>query len=152
MPATPDFLADFRCKGIPFEWRVESTIEFSWLIPQTISATCVITAWATARFNDGGFTRSTARQAVITASVVSRRTRTDFSDSRFGRGRGRGAVVAAGVIAAWTSTNLAQWLLSMHRKRGTNQCNGYQTVASGGAGGGVEHGMTPVKDLLRLCL
>ncbi len=112
----------------------------------------MVAAWATARFDDGGLTRRTARQAVVTAGVISGRTRSDFGDGRFGRGRGRGAVVAAGVIAAWTSTNLAQWLLSMHRKRGTNQCNGYQTVASGGAGGGVEHGMTPVKDLLRLCL
>ena len=71
------------------------------LVPQTISTTRVVAAWATARFDDRGFTRCTTRQAVIAAGVVSGRARTDFGDSRLGRGRGGGAVVAAGVITAW---------------------------------------------------
>ena len=120
------------------------------LVPQTISATCVITAWATARFDDGGFTRSTARQAVITAGVVSRRARTDFSDSRLGRGRGGGAVVTACVITAWARANFAHGLLGMHRKRRTNDCNGCETGAKGDAGDGVRQRMTPLKDFLRL--
>lgn len=71
------------------------------LVPQTIRTARVVAAWATARFDDSGFTRRTARQAVITTGVVSGRARTDFGDSRLGRGRGGGAVVATCVITAW---------------------------------------------------
>ena len=77
----------------------------------------MVAAWATARFDDGGLTRRTARQAVVTAGVISGRTRSDFGNSWFGRGRGGGAVVAAGVVAARARANLAQRLLGLHRKR-----------------------------------